>query len=115
MNRNIVECRDQLTMRKDNYACFVTTNGIPLDNGSKTLGKRKTSPKFKNLQKGISNMIKRGNYYYFALLIEEETEDNLSKTLNNIKLSIYSLHELSQKIKLRSISISKTSIINHIY
>ena len=34
--------------------------------------------------------------------------------MNNIKLSIHSLHELSQKFKLRSISISKTSRINHI-
>ena len=35
MNKNIVECRDQLRMRKDNYVYFVTTNGIPRDNGSK--------------------------------------------------------------------------------
>ena len=35
--KNIVEYCDQLTMRKDNYAYFVTTNGTPRDNGSKTL------------------------------------------------------------------------------
>ena len=35
-NKNIVECRDQLTMRKHNYVYFVTTNGIPRDNGSKS-------------------------------------------------------------------------------
>ena len=29
MNKNIVECRDQLTMRIDNYVYFVTTNGNP--------------------------------------------------------------------------------------
>ena len=46
--------------------------------------------------------------------MEEETKVNLSETLNNIKLSIYALHELSQKLNLRSISISKTSKINHI-
>ena len=40
MNRKIVECRDQLTMRKNNHAYFVTTNGTPRDNGSKTLEKR---------------------------------------------------------------------------
>ena len=39
MNKNIVECRDQLTMRKDNYVYFVTTNGNPRDNGSKSLKK----------------------------------------------------------------------------
>ena len=56
----MVECRDQLTMRKDTYAYFVTTNGTPLDNGSKILEKRETLPKFKNLQKGIGKEIKKG-------------------------------------------------------
>ena len=31
-------------MRKENYAYFVTTNGTPRDNGSKTLEKRETLP-----------------------------------------------------------------------
>ena len=74
--KNIVECHDQLTMRKDNYAYFVTTNGTSRENGLKTL-----------------------KLYHFALSIEKETKDNLSETLNNIKLSIYSLYELSQNLK----------------
>ena len=92
-------------MRKDNYAYFLTKNGTPRDNRSKTLEKRETLPKFKTLQKGIAKEIKKGNYYHFALPIEEETKENLSESLNNIKSSIYSLHELSQRFKLRSISI----------
>ena len=90
-------------MRKYNYVYFVTTNGNPRDNGSKSLEKRGTLPKFRNLQKGTGNEVKKGNYYHFALAIEE-AKHNLSETLNNIKLSIYSLHELSQKLNLRSIS-----------
>ena len=39
---------------------------------------------------------------------------NLSETLNNLKLSIYSLHGLSRKFKLQSISIYKTSRIKDI-
>ena len=101
-------------MRRDIYAYFVTTNGTPRDNGSKTLEKRQTLSKFENLQKGIAKEIKKGKYYRFALPIEEKTKENLSETLNNIILSIHSLHELSQNLKLRSISISKTSRINHI-
>ena len=112
--KNIVECRDQLTVRKDNYAYFVTKNGAPLDNGSKTIEKRETFPKFKNLQKGIAKEIENGNFYHFSLPIEEKTNDNLSETLNNIKLSIHSLHDLSQKFKLPSISITKISRIDHI-
>ena len=49
-NKNIFECCDQLTMRKDNYVYFVTTNGNPRDNVSKSLEKRGTLLKFKNLQ-----------------------------------------------------------------
>ena len=112
--KNIVKYRDQLTMRKDNYAYLVTTNGTPRDNGSKTLETRETLPKFQSLQKGIAKETKKGNYYHFAFLIEEETKDNLTESLNNIKLLIYSLRELSQNLKLRSISISKTSRLNHI-
>ena len=67
--KNLVECRDQLTMRKDNYAYFVTTNGTLRDNGSKTLEKRETLPKFGNLQKGIAKEIEKENYYHFALPI----------------------------------------------
>ena len=41
-------------MRKGNYAYFVTTTGTPRDNETKTLEKRKTLPKFNNLQKGVA-------------------------------------------------------------
>ena len=101
-------------MREDNYVYFVTTNRTSRDNGWKTLEKRGTLPKLKNLQKGTAKEFKKGNYYHAALPIEEEVKDNLSETLNNIKLSIYSLHELSQKLNPLSISILKTSKINYI-
>ena len=44
--------------------------------------------------------IKKGNYYHVALPIEGEIQHNLSETLNNINLSIYSSHTLSQKFNL---------------
>ena len=37
--KNIIECRDLLTMRKDNYAYFVSNKGEPRDVGSKLLKK----------------------------------------------------------------------------
>ena len=77
------------------WTTVVTTIGTSRDNGSKTSEKRETLSKFKHLQKGIAK--KKRNYYHFAIPIEAENKDNLSETLNNIKLSIYSLHELSQK------------------
>ena len=58
--------------------------------------------------------MKQGNYNHFALPVRKEAKDNLSETLNDIKFSIYALDKLSQNLNLRSISISKTSKINHI-
>ena len=63
-------------MWKDNYSYFVTTNGTPRDNRSKTLEKRETLPKFRNLQKEIARGTKKGNYYHFALPIEKKTKEN---------------------------------------
>ena len=98
-------------MRKDNYTYFLTTNGIPRDNGSRALAKRERLPKFANLQKGLATHIKKGQQYHITLPIEDE---NLTKTLENIKLAIHSLHHLAIKLKLKSISIAKTTQINHI-
>ena len=65
-NKNIVECRDQLTMPKDNYVYFVTTNRNPRDNGSKCLEKRGTSPKFKHLQEGTTKEKKKRKLLSFC-------------------------------------------------
>ena len=51
---------------KDNYVYFVTTNGNPQNNGSKSLEKRGTLPKFKNLQKGTTKEIKRAKLLSFC-------------------------------------------------
>ena len=60
--------------------------------------------------------MQKDSYSYFVAS-NGTPRDNGSKTLpkfKNSKSSVYSLHELSQKLELRSISISKTSKINHI-
>ena len=70
--KNIIECRDQLTMRKDNHAYFVTNEGEPREVGSKLLEKCGKLLKFKNLQKGIVKELRKGHLYPFALPIEDE-------------------------------------------
>ena len=91
-NRNIIECRDQLTMRKDNYAYFISTKNEPRDNDSKILLKRNELPQFKNLCVGHAQEFRRGSQYHLALPIESEIKENLSDTLKNIRLTIYSLY-----------------------
>ena len=40
-SKNITQSRDQLYTRKDNIAFFVDTNGLPINNISKTFANRK--------------------------------------------------------------------------
>ena len=75
--KNIIECRDQLTRRKDNYVYFVIDKGEPRDVGSKLLEKCGKLLKFKNLQKGIVKELRKGHQYHFALPIENEFKANL--------------------------------------
>ncbi|XP_033222810.1 uncharacterized protein K02A2.6-like [Belonocnema kinseyi] len=56
-NKNIVECRDKMCMRKDNYVYFTTTEGEPRDFGSSILEKRQQLPKFTKFQKGLAKEI----------------------------------------------------------
>ena len=108
--KNVIECRDQLTMRKDNYAYFITTNGEPRDIGAKLLGKCNKLPKFETLQKGLVKVIRKGQQYHLELPIESENEENLGETTRNIKLAIYSLHSTVEKLNLKSISHIKNRI-----
>ena len=112
--RNVIECRDKLTMRRDNYIYFLSTDGTPRDNGSKSLEKRNELPHFENLILGEAKEIRRGNFYHISLTIESESGEGLSGILNNIKNVIQSLHDLAKNLELRSSSNSKTSHIKHI-
>ena len=112
--KNIIEYRDQLTMRKHNYVYFVTEKGKPRDVYSKLLEKCGKLPKFKNLQKGIVKKLRKGHQYHFALPIENEFKTSLGETTKDIKLSIYSLHSVVDKLNLKSISIAKSTHINNV-
>ena len=79
--KNIIECRDQLTIRKDNYAYFVSNKGECRDVGSKLLEKCGKLPNFKNLQKGIVKKLRKGNQYHFLLPIEDEFKASLGDIL----------------------------------
>ena len=46
-------------MCKDNYAYFVSTNGTPRDNGSKTLEKRELYQNLKIYKKGQQKKLKK--------------------------------------------------------
>lgn len=101
-------------MRKDNYAYFLSTNGTPKDDESRSSAAKSELYKFKDLKIGKAKEVKKGNFHHRALSIEMESESNLSETLDNIHQSIYSRRDLAEKLKLISIKILKTSQISYI-
>ena len=59
-NRNIIEFRDQLTMRKDNYVYFISMKGEPRDKGSKILQKGNELTQFlKSIHRTNTSISKR--------------------------------------------------------
>ena len=101
-------------MRKDNYAYFVNSKGEPRDVGSKLLGKCGKFPNFKNLQKGTVQKLRKGNQYHFVLPIEDEFKASLGETTKDIKLAIYSLHSMVEKLNIKLLSIEKRPYINNV-
>ena len=112
--KNIIEFRDQLTRRKDNYAYFVSNTGELRDVGSKLLEKCGKLPNFKNLQKRIVQKLRKGNQYHFVLPIEDKFKASLRETTKDIKLAIYSLHSMVKELNIKSISIAKSPHINNV-
>jgi hypothetical protein len=59
LSLNIIKVRDQLWMRKDNYAYFVKTNGEPCDKGSEKLAERSEIPSLGELYIGQAKAIRK--------------------------------------------------------
>ena len=109
--KNIIECREQLTIRKDNYAYFVNNKGEPHGVGSKLMEKL---PNFKNSKKGIVQKLRKGNQYHFVLPIQDEFKASLGETTKGINLAIYSLHSVVKELNIKSLSIAKSSHLNNV-
>ena len=58
---SIINSRDQIYMRKENYLYFLTADGKPCDEGSKQLQKQNLIPKIKEKKVGDFEIFKKGN------------------------------------------------------
>jgi His(2)-Cys(2) zinc finger./Integrase core domain. len=105
---NIIKVRDQLWMRKDNYAYFVRTNGDPCDKGSEKLAERGEIPNLGELCIGQAKAIRKHNTYHIALPIVTEDGENLTEVLQNIKEVTLSFRETVNKLQLRSVSMARS-------
>ena len=62
----------------------------------------------------IVQKLREGYQYHFALPIEDEFKASLGETMKDIKLEIYSLHSMVEKLSIKSISKAKSPHINNV-
>lgn len=92
-------------MGKYNYTYFLTISGVTKDNGSISLCKQKELPQFKYLVINEAKGFRKWNFCHIALPIVAESSENLTNLNNNLSKTIKSLRTLTEKLKLKSISI----------
>ena len=79
---NIIYCKEKLFMRKDSYLYFVSTEGSPLDEGSRQLKDLGKLPRLENLTTGEPIVIKANKKLYFVLPLRGESKDSLWVTMD---------------------------------
>lgn len=107
---SIINSRDHIFMHKENYLYFMSADGKPCDNGSKSLEKRKLIAKVTNAQTGKVTSIKKGNKIHFILICKDKTSDKVTKeTLQQLSIS---LRETLTNTPIKILSVAKTSEID---
>ena len=101
-------------MRKDHVAYFVDIYGKPLDSGSQKLFERNELPKLESLTVGKAKAIKYKKYYHVALPISEGLREGPTLTLERIIETLKELQNITEELKLETISIAKTEFINNV-
>jgi len=90
---SIINSRDKIFMRKENYLYFLTVDGKPCDEGAKELQKQNLIPKIKEARLGSLIEIKRGNKFHLIFICknninDEMTKENLQKLSSNLRKSL---------------------------
>ncbi|RLU23008.1 hypothetical protein DMN91_005286 [Ooceraea biroi] len=111
---NVIESRELLFLRKDNVAYFVDTDGNPLDSGSQKLFERNDLPRMGSLTLGQVKVIKHKNFLHLVLPASERQSKGPTLTLEQIIPVIEDLRATSDKLKIQTLSIAKTDLINNV-
>ena len=113
MNKNILEVREKLHMRKDNLVYFVTEEGMPIDTGAQELKYLNKIPvKLKHVYVGVPKIIEINKRHHILLPIRGEHPLTLSQTKESIKTVLENLKDNIRKLELNSISIAKSRSID---
>ncbi|KAL7299237.1 hypothetical protein TKK_0007831 [Trichogramma kaykai] len=108
----LIECREQLFMRRDNYAFFIDYDGRASDDGSSGLLSQNKLHPVKS-SPGEVTVIKRKLKSEFAICIKND-KDSTPCIINNIEQGLITLKALLEKFKISSISIAKSQKISNV-
>jgi len=102
---SIINSRDQIFMRKENYLYFLTANGESCDEGSKQLQKRNLVPRIKKGKVGNFEIIKKGNRFHLIFICKENIKDKVAReTLLEIATK---LREIIKEYSIKIINVAK--------
>ncbi|CAB0041045.1 unnamed protein product [Trichogramma brassicae] len=108
----LIECREKLFMRKDNYAFFIGCDGRAADEGASQLLSQNKLKTVKS-DPGEVTMIKRRQSVEFAICIKKHN-DSTPCIINNIEKGLLALKALIEKLGIYTISIAKSQEISHV-
>lgn len=109
---SVINSRDQIFMRKENYLYFLTVDGKPCDEGTRQLQKQNLIPKLKETKVGNIEVIKRKNRFHLILICKENLKERIAKeTLQNF---IIKLREKIREHSIKVINIAKFKELDNI-
>ena len=114
--KNIYHSRDQLYTIKDYYAFFVDTNGLPIDNVSRTFALKKIDH-FGKLNLSEIKALQVNRKYYIGLCVKSENKyenPNLETQFTIIKNTLNNFKNIILEKGINSISLTESKDINNI-
>ncbi|KAL6255500.1 hypothetical protein P5V15_013836 [Pogonomyrmex californicus] len=110
--QSIINSRDKIFMRKRNYLYFLTANGKPCDDGSKTLRSRNLIPK--NRERKLENIeiVKKGNKIPLIFICKNNINEKITKKTLHCLTS--KLREAIKENSIKILNIAKTKEIDNI-
>uniref|UniRef100_A0ABD2W970 RNA-directed DNA polymerase n=1 Tax=Trichogramma kaykai TaxID=54128 RepID=A0ABD2W970_9HYME len=108
----LIECREKLFMRKDNYAFFIDCDGRATDEGASQLLSQNKLKTVKS-DPGEVTVIKRKQTVEFAICIKKHN-DSTPCIIDNIEKGLLVLKALIEQLGINTISIAKSQEISHV-
>ena len=93
-------------MKKDRYLYFVSTDGSPLDEGSRQLRDLVKLPRLENLTTGEPKIIRANKKMHYVILLRGESKNSLSTTIKILNRSFKKVDSLLEINQIASFSMA---------